>query len=131
MVRRPVYKRNPSARTGERRAGSEAYANSRRPSDAATPSSAFSSPLKLSVLTSDSWSFLRPRRDDDVLFVDCSFVFSLDSPSGLPVEVPSRDVLRVNAASRSSKRTMHRAGTRPISVVSVLSFIHDDDRDTT
>lgn len=109
-----------------------AYANSRRPSDAATPSSAFSSPLKLSVLTSDSCcSVLRVRRDEDVLVVCSDDGLSLLSLSGLPVELPSRDVLRVKAASRSSKRTMHRAGTRPISVVSVLSFIHDDDRETT
>jgi hypothetical protein len=52
-------------------------------------------------------------------------------PSGLPLDESSREVLRVKAASRSSNKTMHRAGTRPIRVVRVLSLIHDDDRDTT
>lgn len=105
------------------------YANNKRPSEAATPSSAFSNPLKLRVLTSDSWSVFRGRRDE-VLLV-CSATFSSDLPSGLPVALPSREVLRVKAASKSSSRTIHRAGTRPMSVVSVLSLIHDDDSDTT
>ena len=72
----------------------------------------------------------RVRRDEEVLVV-CSAAFSSDFPSGLPVAFASREVLRVNAASRSSRRTMQRAGTRPISVVSVLSLIHEDDNDTT
>jgi hypothetical protein len=38
--------------------------------------------------------------------------------------------LRVKAASRSSRRTMHRAGTRLMSVVRVLSLIHDEESES-
>ena len=101
-----------------------------RPSLAATPSNAFKSPLKLKVFTSDKWSLLclLPREcDASVLSVVELLLFD----SGLPVESSSLDVLRVNAASRSSRSTMHRAGTRPIKVVRVLSLIQDDDSETT
>lgn len=105
-------------------------ANKRRPSAAATPSRAFSRPLRLRVLVSEMWSLERRCRLLDECSRELSFSEESD-PSGLPVDESSREVLRVKAASRSSSKTMHRAGTRPMSVVSVLSLIHDDDSETT
>lgn len=60
---------------------------------------AFNNPLKLSVLPSFS--------------VAAAVVLS--GTVGAPVDFESRDVERVKAASRSSRRRMHRCGIRPIS----------------
>lgn len=105
------------------------HAKRMRPSAAATPSKALRRPLKLRVLTSEMWSLWRLWR----LLEGCSGTLA-SSPllvleSGVPFELLSRETLRVNAASKSSRRTMQRAGTRPISVVRVLSLIHDEDRE--
>jgi hypothetical protein len=109
------------------------HANSSRPSAAATPSRAFNSPLRLSVFTSESCSLLRPRRDElDVLGLLTSCDSSpLPLVQGEPESLLDRVTLRVKAASRSSRRRMHRAGTRPINVVRVLSLIHEDDNEMT
>lgn len=126
MIRRPAE----PDENGREQARNSTHANRMRPSAAATPSSAFSSPLKLSVFTSGTCSVLCRLLREDVSVVSSAVVL-LFATSGLPVDAVSLDVLRVNAASRSSSSTMHLAGTRPISVVSVLSLIQDDDSDTT
>lgn len=73
-----------------------------RPSLAATPSRALSSPLRLSVLPSfeSSGRAAVLRRDDPLALADI----------GVPVEDASRVTERVNAASRSSRRRIHLAG---------------------
>lgn len=109
------------------------HANNNRPSAAATPSKAFNKPLRLSVFTSEIGSF---RRFEEV-FLELEFpelsssLLLLPFDSGVPVSPLPREVLRVKAASRSSRRRMQRAGTRPINVVSVLSLIHDAESETT
>ena len=133
-----------SIRPGLESAGSSrskwfVVANKMRPSAAATPSSALSKPESESVLTSESESsfffflFESPSSSSDSspfpLLSLLSPLFFL--PPGAPVDVPSLDVDLVNAASKSSNKTIHLAGTRPMRVVNVLSFIHDAERETT
>lgn len=69
-----------------------------RPSAAATPSRLFSRPLRLSVEPSLSSSFLA--LEDDELLEDVLL-------RGAPVELSSREMPRVNAASRSSRSKIH------------------------
>ena len=68
-----------------------------RPSAAATPSRLLRRPLKLSVDPSLFSSLLFPDPDELLEELDV----------GIPVDVSSRDMPRVNAASRSSKRRIH------------------------
>ncbi len=74
----------------------EAY----RPSAAATPSRLLSSPLRLRVDPSLSSLDFTLLLDDEELDVD-------EEPVGAPVDVSSREIPRVNAASRSSRRSIH------------------------
>jgi hypothetical protein len=110
-----------------------------RPSAAATPSNELRSPLRLRVFTSGVFPsplllfplplLLFPLLLPLLLFPLLLLLLLLfdESPFllavGKPVELESRVTERVNAASRSSRRRMHRAGTRPISVFSVESLI--------
>ena len=125
-----------SIRPGLESAGSSfsrwfVVANNSLPSAAATPSKALRRPLKDRVLTSLSWS--RRLR----LIENPAVALSPSSPSFLSPSLSSSCaetsllVLRVNAASRSSRSTTQRAGTRPMSVVSVESDIHEADKETT
>jgi len=74
-----------------------------RPSLAATPSRALSSPLRLREFPSLESSGMAAvlRRDDPLALVSV----------GVPVEAASRVTERVNAASRSSRRRIHLAST--------------------
>lgn len=116
---------------GSRRSRWFVVAKRMRPSEAATPSRALSRPERERVLTSLIASRFRRLRDElggaMGPMLSSSLLSLVLSPPGVPVESESRVTLRVKAASRSSSRTMQRAGTRDIRVVRVPSEIHDDD----
>ena len=84
------------------------YANNMRPSLAATPSSAFSRPLRLNVLTSEIcslWRLLWRDEEDGCGWLLSSLLpFPFPLESGVPFEPLSRVTLRVKAASRSSEK---------------------------
>ena len=87
------YPRSEGAATGA--APSVGGPRTHRPSAAATPSRLFSRPLKLSVEPSVSSLF----------FAEDVVVDELDV--GTPVDDSSREIPRVNAASRSSRSNIH------------------------
>jgi len=84
-----------------------------RPSLAATPSKLFKSPLRDREFPSLSAGVAAGVVVEVVEVAD----------NGRPVDFSSRDTDRVKAASRSSRRTIQREGTRPIKFVRVVSFI--------
>lgn len=103
-----------------------------QPFDAATPSRALSRPESESVLESLVTSlFLRPLDELSGAMgpIESPSRSLFLSPPGVPVESEILVTLRVKAASRSSRSTVRRVGTRDMRVARVPPEIQGGDRE--